>query len=143
VLPSMLRQRAGLIINVASAASFCTGPMMSAYNASKAAVVALSETLMQEYGPRGVRTLVAMPGFFRTNLLSHARGPRPTLEGARRIMDSSQLEADQVARELLAAAAGSATHWVYPPAYRTLWRLKRLMPSRFQQLMLARLQRRG
>lgn len=143
VLPAMLRQGSGLIVNVASAASFCTGPMMSAYNASKAAVVALSETLMQEYGPKGVRTLVAMPGFFRTNLLNHARGPGRTLEGARRIMESSHLEADVVARELLAAAADGAAHWVYPPQYRKLWRLKRLMPTRFQKLMLAQLQRRS
>jgi len=117
--------------------------MMGAYNASKAAVVALSETLMQECGPKGVRTLVAMPGFFRTNLLAQARGTERTLDGARRIMEGSALEADQVARELLAAAAAGDTHWVYPPPYRRLWRLKRLMPSRFQQLMLARLQRRS
>ena len=134
VLPCMLRQRSGLIINVASAASFCTGPKMGAYNASKAAVVALSETLMQEYGPQGVQTLVAMPGFFHTNLLAQARGPTRVLQGAQRIMDQSQLDAVTVARALLRAAASGDTHWVYPRRYRNLWRLKRLIPSRFQRI---------
>jgi NAD(P)-dependent dehydrogenase (short-subunit alcohol dehydrogenase family) len=142
VLPPMLKQHSGLIINVASAASFCTGPMMGAYNASKAAVVALSETLMQEYGPKGVQTLVAMPGFFRTNLLADARGPAKLVEGARRIMEQSQLEVGTVAEALLLAAARGRNHWTYPARYRNLWRLKRLIPSRFQRVFPA-LVRRG
>ena len=142
VLPHMLRQNAGLIVNIASAASFCTGQQMGAYNASKAAVVALSETLMQEYGPKGVHTLVAMPGFFRTNLLATARGPERVLAGAQRIMETSGLDAPTVAEELLAAAAGGETHWVYPSRYKTLWRLKRLMPSRFQTVFPRMAQRR-
>ena len=55
VLPHMSRGAGGLVINVASAASFCTNAKMSSYNAAKAAVVALSETLMQEYAPTACR----------------------------------------------------------------------------------------
>jgi short-subunit dehydrogenase len=96
---------------------------------------------MQEYGPKGVQTLVAMPGFFRTNLLADARGPARLVEGARRIMEQSHLEADTVAAALLAAAAAGTTHWTYPRRYRNLWRLKRLIPSRFQRLFPALAQR--
>ena len=48
VIRHMGRGRGGMIINIASVAGFCTGAQMSAYNASKAAVIAFSESLMQE-----------------------------------------------------------------------------------------------
>jgi NAD(P)-dependent dehydrogenase (short-subunit alcohol dehydrogenase family) len=143
VLPHMSRGAGGLLINVASAASFCTNAKMSSYNAAKAAVVALSETLMQEYAPYGVQTLVAMPGFFRTRLLESARGPERTLEGARRIMQESNIEAAEVAEAMLGAAARGRTHFVYPSRYASLWRLKRLMPQRFQTLLPKLLSRAG
>jgi NAD(P)-dependent dehydrogenase (short-subunit alcohol dehydrogenase family) len=143
VLPHMSRGAGGLIINVASAASFCTNAKMGSYNAAKAAVVALSETLMQEYAAYGVQTLVAMPGFFRTRLLESARGPERTLEGARRIMQESNIEAAEVAEAMLTAAARARTHFVYPSRYASLWRLKRLMPQRFQTLLPRLLSRAG
>ena len=132
VIPHMARGQGGLIVNVASAASFVTNAKMAAYNAAKAAVVGLSETLMQEYTPYGVQTLVAMPGFFRTRLLENARGSSQTLERGRRIMLESGLEADQVAEAMLLAAARGRTHFVYPARYALLWYLKRLLPQRFQ-----------
>ena len=142
-LPWMLQQGSGLIINIASAASFCTGPQMGAYNASKAAVVALSETLMQEYGPKDIQVMVAMPGFFRTALLEGARGPSRVVASARRIMSDSGLDADTVAAALLAYAAAGNSHWVYPRRYRKLWWLKRLMPARFQTVFPKLAVRRG
>lgn len=134
VVAHMARGDGGLIVNVASAASFVTNAKMASYNAAKAAVVALSETLMQEYAPYGVQTLVAMPGFFRTRLLEGARGPARTLEGARKIMHESNIEADEVAEAMLHAAARGRTHFVYPSRYTMLWRLKRAMPQRFQKV---------
>lgn len=64
--PHMIASGGGLIVNVASAASFACHARMGAYNASKAAIVALSETLFQELAEHGVQVAVAMPGFFRT-----------------------------------------------------------------------------
>ncbi|MFO1425841.1 MAG: SDR family NAD(P)-dependent oxidoreductase [Steroidobacteraceae bacterium] len=135
VLQHMARGKGGLIINIGSAASFCTGAKMSAYNAAKAAVVALSESLMQEYAAHGVQVVAAMPGFFRTRLMESARGPSRMIEQARGIMEASNVEADEVAEAMLLAAARGRTHFVYPGRYVTLWRLKRLMPQYFQKLL--------
>src|SRR5678809_318336 len=44
-VPRLRRQKSGHIINVASAAGLLSPPMMGPYNVTKAAVVALSETL--------------------------------------------------------------------------------------------------
>jgi len=135
-LPHMLSSGGGLIINVASAASFVSGADMSAYNASKAAVVSLSETLWQEHGRDGVQVSVAMPGFFRTRLLEHARAPESSLGMARKIMHASNLEAGPVALEILLRAASGAGHIALPGEYRFLWRFKRLSPGSFQRFMV-------
>ena len=137
-----LRLARGLIINIASAASFCTGPQMSIYNAAKAAVVGLSETLMQEYAEHGVQVTVAMPGFFRTRLIETARGTERTLAAARKQLDDSGIEAEEVAEAMLFAAARGRTHFVYPSQYAFLWRLKRAMPQRFQKLLPRLIKRR-
>ena len=58
------------------------------YNATKAAVVALSETLYAELAPHGVAVSVVCPSFFRTNLLDTARLTNPA-DRARASMGSS------------------------------------------------------
>jgi hypothetical protein len=75
-----------------------------------------------------------MPGFFRTRLIETARGPERAIKAAGRLIDDSGLSAEEVAEEMLSAAARRQTHFVYPPKYRTFWRLKRLMPQYFQVL---------
>lgn len=132
LVPHMARNpKGGIIINVASAAGFVAGAKMSAYSASKAAVIALSETLMQELAPYDVQVVAAMPGFFRTRLIEGARGTPESLAAAGRLVDESGVEAAEVAEALLYAAARGRTHFVYPSRYSWLWRLKRLAPARF------------
>jgi NAD(P)-dependent dehydrogenase (short-subunit alcohol dehydrogenase family) len=135
-LPYMLAAGGGLVINVASAAGFVSGADMSAYNASKAAVVSLSETLDQEHRRDGIQVVAAMPGFFRTRLLEHARAPSSALQTAKKVMHMSNLEAEPVALEILDRAARGERHVVLPREYRFLWRYKRLAPGAFQRFMI-------
>jgi NAD(P)-dependent dehydrogenase (short-subunit alcohol dehydrogenase family) len=74
VLPQMQAQRSGLVINIASAAGFATNAKIASYNSAKAAVIALSEALMQGFAQFDIQVVAAMPGFFRTRLLDAARG---------------------------------------------------------------------
>ena len=106
---------------------------MAGYNAAKAAVVALSETLQQEYGAERIQTVAAMPGFFRTRLMEGARGSERVLAGAQRLMEDSRLTAEDVAEQVLFLAGASRTHIVYPSYYRWIWRWKRLAPQSFQR----------
>jgi NADP-dependent 3-hydroxy acid dehydrogenase YdfG len=140
-VPHLVAAGGGLIINVASAASFACSSRMSAYNASKAAVVALSETLFQEMAEHRVHVAAAMPGFFRTRLMEHARAPADARGFAQKMMQRSNLEADVVAEEILRRAAAGATHIVLPGSYRWLWRYKRLAPRAFLH-WLARIRQR-
>lgn len=68
VLPSMLVQRAGSIVNVGSEASLKASAAGAAYTASKHAVVGLSKSLAFMYGPSGIRTNLVAPGAVLTNI---------------------------------------------------------------------------
>ena len=63
---SMLARGAGSIVNIVSIAAYRANPMVGAYSASKAAVVALTEQTALEWGPRGVRCNAVGPGLVPT-----------------------------------------------------------------------------
>lgn len=143
----MQQARSGLILNIASSAGFASAPQMSAYNATKAAVISLSETLAAELSGTGVQVSVAMPGFFRTSLLETLRAPPEASGLARRLMQGSRYDAHAAARAILAAAADRKLYVVWPREYRWAWRLKRFFPlwflRRLETLRDAQLARSG
>ena len=67
VLPGMLEQRSGTIINVSSVLGRLGTPFNGAYVSSKFALEGLSESLRAELQPFGVRVAVIEPGLFETN----------------------------------------------------------------------------
>ena len=66
VLPSMLRQRSGSIINMASVVGVHGNAGQSNYAASKAGLIALAKSIAQEVGSRGIRANAIAPGFIET-----------------------------------------------------------------------------
>jgi uncharacterized protein len=63
ILPGMLQRKSGLIVNNASVSGKMFFPCASTYAASKAAIVAFSESLKQEINGTGVRcVLMITPG---------------------------------------------------------------------------------
>ncbi len=65
-LPSMIRQRQGVIINVASTAAFQPDPYMAIYGATKAFVLSFSEAIWAENLDHGLRVLALCPGATET-----------------------------------------------------------------------------
>jgi uncharacterized protein len=61
-LPGMISRRRGGILNVASAAAFQPGPLMSVYYATKAYVLHFSEGLAEELSGTGVSVTCLCPG---------------------------------------------------------------------------------
>ena len=68
VLPAMLRQRTGTILNVGSIASKRALPGSAVYTATKTAVDAFSRVLAEELRPHGVRVGVLVAGAVDTPL---------------------------------------------------------------------------
>jgi len=137
-LPAMQRRRAGHVVAVASAAGFVSAPGMAAYNASKAAVISVCESLRSELAPNGIGVSVACPSFFRTRLLETFRGAGASKDIAEKLMDRSALQADDVA-ESIHRAVEKKDFMVVPhgDASRILL-VKRFMPEVFHALVRKR-----
>jgi 3alpha(or 20beta)-hydroxysteroid dehydrogenase len=70
VMPGMMAQGSGSIINMGSIASSIGAAHMSGYVASKHAVLGLTRAAALEGAPRGVRVHAIHPGFIDSRMLS-------------------------------------------------------------------------
>jgi len=74
VLPTLISQRAGRIVNVASLSALLAPAGQANYAAAKAGVVALTQSLAKEVARAGVTVNVVCPGFVETEALAHLAG---------------------------------------------------------------------
>ena len=133
--PRMRAAGRGGIVNVASAASFAAAPRMSAYNVSKAAVLALSETLAAELAGTGVGVTVLCPTFVKTNIVN----PETIEAGAARLAETAMkwtgVSADSVARTALDALDRGQLHVVPQLDAKLIWQTKRLLPGGYTRAL--------
>jgi len=115
-VPRLLAQGEGHVVNTASVAGLISPPGMGAYNVTKHAVVALSESLYHDLRLRGslVGVSVLCPAYVPTGIADSERnrprdllnpGKSPSKEEAllRKAVASGKLSADDVARAVVAA----------------------------------------
>ncbi len=141
-VPLMRKQGHGAILNVASAAGLLTAPMMSAYNVTKAGVVALSETLYAELKDANIHVTVLCPTFFKTGIANNARGNDPNMtQFVNKLMDRAKVQADDVARIALASIDEKQLYSLPHDDGRWFWRLKRAAPQRFYDLAAQRVKK--
>ena len=70
VLPVMIRQGSGTVVNTASTAGLIGTPGMPAYVASKHAVIGLTKVAAGDVGPQGVRVNAVCPGPISTRMIA-------------------------------------------------------------------------
>jgi NAD(P)-dependent dehydrogenase (short-subunit alcohol dehydrogenase family) len=93
VLPIMVEQRGGAIVNLSSTSGLrWTGSAQCAYAATKAAVIQFSKVVAVEYAPHGIRVNTVVPGQLHTPMVE-AR-----LAGQRKGGDVQTLLAERLAR---------------------------------------------
>jgi NAD(P)-dependent dehydrogenase (short-subunit alcohol dehydrogenase family) len=127
----------GQVVNIASIFGLVAPPAMGAYNASKAAVVALSETLYGELSPHGIGVTVVAPGFFASHLLGQGSfATQQQRQIAEQTMERARLTAEDVVGRTLTAIQAGSLYVVLGRKARWIWRLKRWLPSRFAQLIV-------
>lgn len=101
VLPTMLEQRAGAIVTLASVEGLEGTEGGSCYNASKGGVVLLTRNMAIDYGHRGIRVNAICPGFIRTPMFEETLGHEAMSEYRERIRRQHKLgrfgEADEIA----------------------------------------------
>ena len=132
-LPEMKRRRSGHVLNVASIAAFACAGEMAPYNVTKAAVVALSETLAGELSGSGVGVSVLCPFFFSTNIARSARSRSSAVspDAIERIMKKTPVQASEVAKIAL-RACDRGRLYVFPHREsKAIAALKRFLPETF------------
>jgi len=75
VVPEMLARRRGHVVNVASIVAKVSPPKLGAYNATKAALVAITDTIRQELKGSGVDFTIVNPGYIATGMFEGAKVP--------------------------------------------------------------------
>jgi len=138
VFTPMLKQSSGSIVNVASMAGLLHMPTMAAYNASKAAVVALSETLYAELDAYDVHVSVLCPAFFQTNLTKTMRASNGVgVSVANKLMKASKVQVNDVAKAVYDGVNGKQFYLLTHAKETWFWRLKRFAPSLYFKSMKA------
>lgn len=71
VLPHMIKQREGHIINMISVAGYISAPLISSYSASKSGLRAFTDSIRREVAPLGIKVSGIYPGFAKTEFGQH------------------------------------------------------------------------
>lgn len=103
-LESMVEHGSGAIVNIASVNAFFQpdGATID-YGASKAAVVNLTKSLAQEFGPQGIHVNAVSPGPVSTDLWLGDQGVAHT------VGDALGVDADTAREQIIAGLGGFAT----------------------------------
>ena len=134
----LLKESKGLLINVASMAGLLHMGGMSAYNVSKAGMVSLSEGLLSELDPYGVKVSVVCPTFFQSNLAKSMRSNNPdAAKIAARLHAATGITADSIAATVYDDSR-KGKHYILAGTRlsdRIIWRLKRCLPAVYLSMM--------
>jgi uncharacterized protein len=112
LLPAMVEQRWGRIINVASIAALLTcTPQDVLYAATKSMIVKFSEGISAEYADLGIRCLASLPGFTDTEIFATSKFENQVQSNP--AMRMSLMSPECVAREEYSAVMSNRRMWVH------------------------------
>ena len=129
----MLKESHGTIINVSSMAGLVGVPHLSAYSATKHAVVGLSEGLRYELDGTGVKVCCICPGKVNTKFFQHQ-----SFESVAWAHDESGVQASEVARTIHKAIHERKFLYTVPRNLRLQLLIGRLLPESWTRRKLKR-----
>jgi NAD(P)-dependent dehydrogenase (short-subunit alcohol dehydrogenase family) len=142
-VPKMVeRGRGGHVVNLSSAAGFFANPSLSAYTATKFAVLGLSEALRVELQPHRIGVTAVCPGLINTPITrtSRLRGPLATEESRARsvrLYERRNYGPDRVAKRILHAVQRDRAVMPVTAEAWAMYGLARLAPPLARQLARA------
>ncbi len=110
-----LRKQRGAIVNISSVQAYANELHISAYAATKAALLALTRGMAVDFAPDGVRVNAVCPGAIRTGMLEEAMGGvgdrQEALQDLARAIPLGRVgEPEQVAQAILFLASPNADY---------------------------------
>ncbi|GAB2979644.1 SDR family NAD(P)-dependent oxidoreductase [Nocardioides montaniterrae] len=142
--PVFKAQGSGRIVNIASLAGLVHPAGMAGYNATKAAVVALTETTGHELAAYGVSAHVVCPSYFRTALIEGAQGRDAALVSTiGKLVANAPRGPEEIARAILEGIDRGEELIVPDPEARAAYDLKRSDRAAYDQVMRAQARKLG
>ncbi|TGK23109.1 SDR family NAD(P)-dependent oxidoreductase [Leptospira stimsonii] len=129
VLPQMLKRKCGHILNIASAAAYHSLPYIGAYNATKAAVVSITESLNGELSNTGVSCSVMISGFFKSSLSENTIGGERAIKLTEGLMKLSSFDSKDVAIRTLKNLEARRFYSIIGLQARIFYFIKRYFPN--------------
>lgn len=126
VLPVMMNQRSGSIINMCSMAGLVATPTYTIYAASKHAVHGFSEALRREVKPWGIDVSLVYPGGVKTEFTAHAGIKRKTNA---KTPDFMLLTAEQVGSAVVKLVRNPKRMWILPWLWSFTVFMNRFLPG--------------
>jgi NAD(P)-dependent dehydrogenase (short-subunit alcohol dehydrogenase family) len=131
-VPRMKKQGHGHIINTASAAGIISCAEMAPYNATKAAIISITETLKSELAPYNIGVTVLCPTFIKTNLMATLRFTddfqrKCSVTG----VENARVTVDKVAALVIEAVKKDQVYVLPQAAAKVSWIFKRISPSAY------------
>jgi short-subunit dehydrogenase len=126
VLPVMIKQRSGSIINMCSMAGLVGTPTYTIYAASKHAVHGFSEALRREVKPWGIDVSLVYPGGVVTEFTQHAGIKRKTKATTPKFM---LLTAEQVGQAVVKLVRRPRRMWIIPWLWSFTVFMNRFLPG--------------
>lgn len=118
------------LLNFASIFAQVSPPGFATYNATKAGIIAWTESLRGELAAWGLQATVALPGVTPTRLFERTSYPAPEWrQMCDRYLAGAELTPDQVARAALAGISQGQLYVVVGRRAKWYARLKRLAPA--------------
>ncbi len=135
VMPEMLKNGAGCIINMASTAGKHTPAYGSVYGATKAALIGFTQGLRAEFGDRGIRCTAICPGFTKDggiyDRIVQATGKKTSLALGG---TSAKRVANKVVKAIRNGAPEMIINW---PPMRPAMVLREIFPRLGEKLVVA------
>jgi 3-oxoacyl-[acyl-carrier protein] reductase len=111
IIPRMMEQKKGKIINIASVKGYLDCHGSWAYAASKAAVISLTSNMARDLAPHGILVNAVSPGFTETEMTAKTLTER-TLKQVEQIPLKRMAEAKEIAETILFLASDKSNYIV-------------------------------
>lgn len=135
--PAMVKNKRGHIVNLASAAGYYAAPDMSAYSASKYAVMGLTESLRIEMAEHNVGVSAICPGVINTNIVKAMRANGTTIKSHDKLTNiyvKRNYGPEHVADAIVKAVVNNRAVVPVSPEAWALYAGKRIVPGTFDRV---------